>query len=189
MADYKAIKGHTIKNRTSDPLVAGVAGADGAIWTVLPGHAIEPTSDVSEFVFTGLAGYSKARLTYMLQASSGLFGNKTIDVRETGGTWRSLVGVTKNEASNGVLGGVFYLDNLDGSLAADFVLVSGISASLGGGNLDRTNDIVNNAGTPHLAHSSWLAGGIDEIRFATSNGNFEGSTVDRRGLCVLEVMQ
>jgi len=26
MADYKAIKGHTIKNRTSDPLVAGVAG-------------------------------------------------------------------------------------------------------------------------------------------------------------------
>ena len=25
MADYKAIKGHTIKNRTSDPLVAGVA--------------------------------------------------------------------------------------------------------------------------------------------------------------------
>ena len=30
MADYKAIKGHTIKNRTSDPLVAGVAGGT---WT------------------------------------------------------------------------------------------------------------------------------------------------------------
>ena len=30
MADYKAIKGQTIQNRTSDPLVAGVAGAT---WT------------------------------------------------------------------------------------------------------------------------------------------------------------
>ena len=30
MADYKAIKGQTIQNRTSDPLVAGVANGSWA---------------------------------------------------------------------------------------------------------------------------------------------------------------
>lgn len=164
-------------NQLTDELLAAIGAGGG--WDLI--GSTELTADVSAVAFTGLAGYARARISFILQASADA-GTKTIEVRATAGTWREVAQFDNATSANDVLVGCCDIFNLDGSEVSNLVygvMQVGTPSAL---QLDRSSGNASQASQLGGVGYTSFAETIDEIRIVTTVGTFEGSTSDQRGV-------
>lgn len=156
----------------------------GGGWEVV--SAQTPTSDVSNVSWTGLSGYKALRVTFICQITSGS-GRMQLQVRPTGGTWRTLAFSDSQGNAAGWMTGDYGVYNIDGATGLSLVFAVGNSAGHDGASLDNTEstDLEESGGQVSGGYTSY-SGAIDELRLDPNSGSIEGSTAAQRGVFILE---
>lgn len=167
------------KRMTALRVKAAIDNAGGGAWDLI-GSTI-PTTDVASVEFTGLAGYSRARLTFILQ-SDVISGTKKIEVRASGGTWREVAQFDHAAGANDPYVGCCDVYNLDGAESSNLVYAVITAGTPTGSSLSHSNktksQVSQLGGVGYVSFSETM----DEIRIVTDTGTFEGSTADQRGV-------
>ena len=167
------------------------AGATAPEWAAPTGgwaliSSNQPTTDVADVTFTGLSGYSRIRLEWVLQ-NTGTGGHGiAFGGRTSGGTWRDSGTIFSNSSNgNWVTAGSIEINNFN-SASAVFKIgsVVGYIAALALDNTSATATVNWNA-TTNLTQGGSVAWAWmetwDELRIKAVTSNFEGSTSAQRG--------
>ena len=146
---------------------------------------IEPTSDVSTLTFTGLnaEGFDTLRLSGVAQFTSGN-DTLTVEVRSSGGTWRTLAAAPSVTGSGNDV--VVVEATISGFMQADANLTwCCLRTTDLGTNLDRSNNTLDGGETTSSSGYMSYGATLDEVRLSISDGNFEGSNADQRSFIQL----